>query len=302
MLKSTTLMIILSSPSGAGKTTLSKAIINSDPQVKLSISVTTRPMRPGEINGKDYFFISKDEYDELLQKDMLLEHAEVFGNYYGIPKKQTNESLDAGFDMLYSIDWQGALKLMEYKPSKIVSIFILPPSIEILEQRLRKRGSESEEVIQRRLKEAKSEISKYIFYDYLIVNDKIEDSLFKIQSIISAERSKLIHLSNLSSLIDTLNEEIIGIYEKDIPLINNSCIIDVREPHEWQSGHVKNALHIPLQQLLSNNYQLDKNKFYIVYCQHGVRSLTAAKFLKTHGFHVAHLKGGLAVWQGELEK
>ena len=204
-LKPQSLKIIFSSPSGAGKTTLAKALIKSDDKIKLSISVTTRPKRKDEVDVQDYYFISKSEYDELLEKELLLESAEVFGYSYGTFKKQTEDTLASGLDILYDIDWQGALQLIE-QDSSIVSVFILPPSIEILEHRLRNRDSDSEETMQRRLNEAKLEISKCVFYDYIIVNEDIEKSLTQIQNIIAAERSKRVNLTNLKQLLGELND------------------------------------------------------------------------------------------------
>jgi guanylate kinase len=204
-LKPQSLKIIFSSPSGTGKTTLAKALIKSDDKIKLSISVTTRPKRKDEVDGQDYYFISKSEYDELLEKELLLESAEVFGYSYGTFKKQTEDTLASEFDILYDIDWQGALQLIK-EDSSIVSIFILPPSIEILEHRLRNRDSDSEETMQRRLSEAKLEISKCVFYDYIIVNEDIEKSLTQIKNIITAERSKRVNLTNLQPFLGKFND------------------------------------------------------------------------------------------------
>jgi guanylate kinase len=184
------LMLILSSPSGAGKTTLANALLNSDKNIQLSISVTTRPKRKNEVHGKDYYFVTNEEYDEMLKNNMLMEHAEVFGYHYGTPKNQTEELLEKGVDIIYDIDWQGAFQLMENHKQTIASIFIMPPSMEILEKRLKQRNSDSSESIQTRLAEAKSEIIKSHYYDYILVNDKVEDTLKKIQYCLEAERNK----------------------------------------------------------------------------------------------------------------
>lgn len=198
------LMIALSSPSGAGKTSLTKAIIAADPKTRLSISVTTRTPRPSEVNGKDYIFVDQDQYGDLLKNNMLLEHAEVFGHCYGTPKKQTDELLGAGLDVIYDIDWQGALRLLQLEQQRVVSIFILPPSIAILEQRLRSRASDSEETIQKRLAGAKLEISKCVHYEYVVINDQFERTLETIRGIIEAERSKRANLDNLHMFLEEL--------------------------------------------------------------------------------------------------
>lgn len=299
-LRSQGLKIIFSSPSGAGKTTLTKATIKNDNNIRLSISVTTRPKREGEIEGKDYFFTNQAQYNELLQKNLLLESAEVFGYCYGTPKKQTEEVLASGTDVLYDINWYGAQQLMECAPQNIVSIFILPPSMMVLEHRLHSRNSDDEEVIQRRLSEAKMEISKCMFYDYVIVNENIDESLEQIKNIIAAERLKRINSANLQTFLDRFIDDVIEISEDEALLAKNACIIDVRELNEWRSGHVDGAIHIPLQKLLAGDFELEKSKLCIVYCQHGVRSLTAAKFLKNHGFQAMHLKGGVSVWRSKL--
>jgi guanylate kinase len=300
-LRSHGLKIIFSSPSGTGKTTLIKAILKNNKNIIPSVSVTTRPMRDGEIEGKDYFFINQSQYDELLEKNFLLESAKVFGYSYGTPKKQTEETLASGTDILYDIDWQGAKQLIEQSPQNTVTIFILPPSMKELEYRLRNRNSDSEEVIQRRLSEAKLEISKCVFYDYVIINDDINDSLAQIENIIAAEHLKRINSANLQIFLDRFIDDVTEVTEYEILFLNkNACIIDVRELHEWQSGHIKGAIHLPLQKLLTGDFNLEKSKPYIAYCQHGIRSLTAAQFLKNHGFQVMHLKGGISIWQSEL--
>lgn len=184
------LMLILSSPSGAGKTTLANALLKSDKNIKLSVSVTTRPKRKNEVHGEHYYFVTNKEYNEMLNNDLLMESAEVFGHYYGTPKKQTEDLLEKGIDIIYDIDWQGALQLMKNYKQNIASIFILPPSMEILEKRLKRRDSDSKESIEKRLSEAKLEISKSNHYDYVVVNDKVQDTLRKIKSCLEAERNK----------------------------------------------------------------------------------------------------------------
>jgi guanylate kinase len=300
-LRSQGLKIIFSSPSGTGKTTLTKALLKNDKNIIPSVSVTTRPKRIGEVEGKDYFFITQPQNYELLEKNLLLENAEVFGYCYGSPKKQTDEILASGIDVLYDIDWQGAQQLIKHAPQNIVTIFILPPSMTVLEHRLRNRNSDNENDIQRRLSEAKLEISKCMFYDYVIINDDIDDSLAQIETIIAAERLKRLNSANLQTFLDNFIDGVIEVSEYEISLItNNAYIIDVRELHEWQSGYIERAIHIPLQKLLANDFDLEKSKPCIVYCQHGVRSLTASKFLKDQGFQAMHLKGGVSIWRGKL--
>lgn len=189
-IKHKAVMLILSSPSGAGKTTLAKALLESDKKIKLSISVTTRPKRENEVHGKDYYFVTNKEYETMIEKNMFLEHAEVFGYYYGTPRKDTEKLLESGSDIIYDIDWQGALELMKYHREDVASIFILPPSMKILEQRLLKRNLDDKETINKRLACAKEEISKSSHYDYIIVNNEVSESLKQIKACLAAERAK----------------------------------------------------------------------------------------------------------------
>ncbi len=184
------IMIIISSPSGAGKTTLANALIQSDSHTKLSISVTTRTPRKNEINGKDYHFISHEEYKKLKSTNMLIEDAEVFGNHYGTLKEDTENTINSGIDMVYDIDWQGAKQLKEKYPDNTVSIFIMPPSIEVLEQRLRNRGTDDDLTIQKRLDAAEVEISKSSNYDYILTNNEVRETLKEIKDIVAKERKK----------------------------------------------------------------------------------------------------------------
>jgi len=182
-------LIIISSPSGAGKSTLCKMISSNDPLIRLSISATTRKKRPQEISGQHYFFVSEEKFLQMQQKQEFLESAEVFGNYYGTPKKMVDDSLKNGHCVLFDIDWQGARQIKEnYASQQIVSIFILPPSLQELERRLRARNQDSEEIVQDRMKKARSEISHFNEYDYLIINDDLNNSYLKIRSIIESKR------------------------------------------------------------------------------------------------------------------
>jgi guanylate kinase len=182
------MMLVLSSPSGAGKTTLSKRLINLHPDVVLSVSATTRPARPGEVDGEDYFFISKDEFESRIAEDGYYEHAQVFDHYYGTPVGPVEDALSDGRDVLFDIDWQGAQQLAKKAPRDVVRIFILPPSMKLLEDRLRKRGQDSEDVINSRMARAEAEISHWEEYDYVIVNEDFSGALEELEEILRAER------------------------------------------------------------------------------------------------------------------
>jgi guanylate kinase len=183
-------MLVLSSPSGAGKTTLSRRLLAADGRISLSVSATTRAMRPGEEHGKDYHFISHDEFAAWASDGKFLEHATVFGNRYGTPAHLVTEALVGGRDVLFDIDWQGTQQLKEKMRDDLVSIFILPPSHDELERRLRSRASDSEEVVAGRMAKAADEISHWPEYDYVIVNTDLDKALFDIQAILNAERLK----------------------------------------------------------------------------------------------------------------
>ncbi|GJL98102.1 MAG: guanylate kinase [Hyphobacterium sp.] len=182
------MMLVLSSPSGAGKTTLSKRLINLHPDVVLSVSATTRAARPGEIDGEDYFFISKDEFETRIAGDGYYEHAKVFDHYYGTPVGPVEDALSDGRDVVFDIDWQGAQQLAKRAPRDVVRIFILPPSMKLLEDRLRKRGQDSEDVINSRMARAEAEISHWEEYDYVIVNEDFSGALEELEEILRAER------------------------------------------------------------------------------------------------------------------
>lgn len=184
-------LYIVSAPSGAGKSSLISALLESNPTyaMKVSVSHTTRGMRPGETDGVHYHFIQKEHFEELIQKGEFLEHAEVFGNYYGTSRVWIEETLDKGIDVFLDIDWQGARQIRSQMPLA-KSVFILPPSNEELERRLNARGQDSEAVIAKRMSEAKSEISHYDEYDYVIINDDFDTAQMDFRSIIRAERLK----------------------------------------------------------------------------------------------------------------
>lgn len=187
-MKQQNFILVISSPSGAGKTSIVKEILLRDPKFTHSISVTTRSKRAGEIDGKDYYFIKEAEFEKMKEEDLLLEDAKVFGNYYGSPKQYVLDKISNGFDVLFDVDWQGAHNLKEKLGSLIVSIFILPPSITELEKRLKLRGQDSDEIIVKRMSEARSEIIHYDEYDYVLINKDFDKTLTRIQTIIAAER------------------------------------------------------------------------------------------------------------------
>ena len=182
------LMLVLSSPSGAGKTSISRALLERDGNLSLSVSATTRPQRTGETDGKDYHFVATEDFEALVAAGELLEHARVFGHLYGTPKAPVEAALSAGCDVLFDVDWQGTQQLAERARDDLVSVFILPPSTAELEQRLRSRARDPEDVVQARMAKAADEMSHWAEYDYVIVNRDLEDSIVEAQAILSAER------------------------------------------------------------------------------------------------------------------
>ena len=198
------LLLVLSSPSGAGKTTLSRRILAQDGNITMSVSVTTRPMRPGEVNGRDYHFISKDEFASLRDQGGLLEWAEVFGNWYGTPREPVEQALAAGRDVLFDIDWQGTQQIAEVMEDDLVRVFVLPPSAEILRERLIGRNQDSLSVVAKRMAEAASEISHWAEYDYVIVNEDLDRSEAALIAILTAERLKRKRRTGLSAFVRQL--------------------------------------------------------------------------------------------------
>jgi len=184
------LMLVLSSPSGAGKTTLSRRLLALDNGITMSVSVTTRAPRAGEVDGKDYFFVSPSAFTGMVEGNGFLEHALVFGHHYGTPKEPVMMGLAQGRDVLFDIDWQGTQQLRQQAGDDLVSIFVLPPSHGELERRLRARAQDSEEVVQRRMARASNEISHWAEYDYVVINDDLDSTLDKITTILAAERLK----------------------------------------------------------------------------------------------------------------
>lgn len=184
------LLFVLSSPSGAGKTTISKKLLAADSDIGLSISATTRPMRLGEVDGKDYHFIDVPTFKEMVANGDFLEWAHVFDNRYGTPRAPVEAMLEAGKDVLFDVDWQGAQQLYQEAGPDVVRVFILPPSMEELERRLRGRGTDSDQVIKGRMARAANEISHWDAYDYVLVNDDVESCFEKVCSILKSERMK----------------------------------------------------------------------------------------------------------------
>ncbi|WP_203293475.1 guanylate kinase [Maricaulis parjimensis] len=200
-------LLALSSPSGAGKTTLSKRLLSQNPDVVLSVSATTRQPRPGEVDGQDYHFLSVEDFKDKIEEGEFFEWAEVFGRYYGTPKTPVMEAVEEGRDVVFDIDWQGAQALAEQAPEDTVRIFILPPSLELLEDRLRKRGQDTADVIKGRMDRAKDEISHWHEYDYVIVNDDFARALEKLNQILHAERLKRMRHPWLEDFVGAIMEQ-----------------------------------------------------------------------------------------------
>ena len=202
------LLLVMSSPSGAGKTTLSRALLARDPLVTMSVSVTTRPPRPGEAEGKDYYFVSKERFAQMRDRNELLEYAEVFGNFYGTPRRPVEEALSQGRDVLFDIDWQGTQQLAQAMEEDLVRIFILPPSVEDLRERLIQRAQDSSTVVAKRMAEAGNEISHWPEYDYVIVNDSVAESGEQISAILTAERLKRRRRTGLTDFVRQLTKRL----------------------------------------------------------------------------------------------
>lgn len=201
------LMLVLSSPSGAGKTTLSKRLISLNPDLVLSISATTRAPRPGEVEGQDYYFLTQAEFEEKIEAKEFYEWAKVFDHYYGTPKAPIEEALDEGRDVVFDIDWQGARSLAEEAPDDCVRIFILPPSLSLLRDRLTKRKTDSDDIIEGRMKRAKDEIAHWNEYDYVVLNDDFSRALEKLSEILHAERLRRVRHPWLEGFVEELMKE-----------------------------------------------------------------------------------------------
>ena len=198
------LMLVLSSPSGAGKTTLARGLLMADDDIEMSVSLTTRPPRPSEINGQDYHFVDAQAFGEMRNRGEMLEHAKVFDHYYATPRQPVEVALNAGRDVLFDIDWQGTQQLQASAAADLVKVFLLPPSAAELEKRLKTRAQDSADVVARRMSKASNEISHYPEYDYVIVNEDAEDSLAQLRAILTAERLKRDRKTGLSDFVQTL--------------------------------------------------------------------------------------------------
>jgi len=197
-------MLVLSSPSGAGKSSIARELLAREAELTMSVSATTRPPREGEIDGKDYHFLSKDKYKEMVEEKAFLEHAQVFDNFYGTPKEPVMDALKAGRDVLFDIDWQGTQQVSANALSDLVRVFILPPDHDELERRLRGRALDPEEVIQRRMADAASEMSHWAEYDYVIVNEDLEVAINEVQGVLHAERLKRTRRVGLPEFVNSL--------------------------------------------------------------------------------------------------
>ena len=203
------LLLVLSSPSGAGKTTITRLLIARDPTLSLSVSVTTRKPRPSEIDGRDYFFIDQAKFDEMVERDELLEHATVFGHCYGTPRQTIENALSQGRDVVTDIDWQGTQQLREKAVSAdVVTVFVLPPSMQELSKRLRTRAEDPEEEIVRRMSKSSDEMSHWAEYEYVVINDALDDCVLTVEGILAAERLRRTRQVGLANFVNQLRDSI----------------------------------------------------------------------------------------------
>ena len=201
-------MLVLSSPSGAGKSSICKSLMSLDKNLSLSVSTTTRKKRPNEKSGEDYIFVSIDEFKSMLNKNHFLEHANVFGNYYGTDKSIVESRINNGKDLIFDIDWQGAQQLREKMREDIVSVFILPPSKQELERRLKSRGQDPDEVVKKRMDGASAEITHWAEYDYVVINKNLNDSVKAVLGILKAERMKRIRQVGLGEFVRSISHDL----------------------------------------------------------------------------------------------
>lgn len=201
------LMMVLSSPSGAGKTTLSRRLLQSDPDIVMSVSATTRQPRPNEIDGQDYFFVTPEKFDAMVAAGEFLEYAVVFGHKYGTPRAPVMKALERGKDVLFDIDWQGTQQLKQQARDDLASVFVVPPSKAELERRLRIRAQDSEEVVRQRMAKASDELSHWAEYDYLLMNDDIQHAMGKLEEILRVERSRRARQPGLAKFVQKLMRE-----------------------------------------------------------------------------------------------
>jgi guanylate kinase len=202
------LMFVLSSPSGAGKTTLARELMSKTAGLQMSVSVTTRPMRPGEVEGSDYFFIDKPRFDAMVKNNELLEHAPVFDHFYGTPRTPVEAALSVGRDVLFDIDWQGTQQLREKAGPDLVSVFILPPSADDLEKRLHTRAQDSDTVIRGRMSRASHEMSHWAEYDYIVINHSVDQAFAEVQAILKAERLRRDRRTGLTAFVRDLQKQL----------------------------------------------------------------------------------------------
>ena len=202
------LMLVLSSPSGAGKTTLARRLLEAEPGVEMSVSCTTRKQRNGEVEGRDYHFIDRETFAGMRDRGELLEWAVVFDNYYGTPRKPVEELLAAGRDVLFDVDWQGAQSLRDDSPDDVVTVFILPPSGRALEQRLTERAQDAPEIVAARMRGASNEIQHWGEYDYVVINHDIDQALAAVRAILAAERLRCTRLTGLKDFVQSLLAEL----------------------------------------------------------------------------------------------
>lgn len=198
------LMLVLSSPSGAGKSTIARFLLEQDDNLTMSVSATTREPRPGEIDGQHYYFVSREKFDDMVASNEFLEHATVFGNSYGTPKEPVEKAMESGRDVLFDVDWQGAQEIQQYAADDLVSVFVLPPSVEELERRLLGRAQDSEEVVRARMAKATSEMSHWDAYQYVIINADVMTSVPNVRAILAAERLKRRRQNGLLEFVRSL--------------------------------------------------------------------------------------------------
>jgi guanylate kinase len=200
------LMLVLSSPSGAGKTTISRRLLTLEPGLTMSVSMTTRPKRPGEVAGTDYHFVDLTEFSVMINRGQFLEYAKVFDNYYGTPRQAVETALAKGSDVLFDIDWQGTQQLAQAAREDLVSVFILPPNTQALEQRLRSRAQDSADVVALRMSKAADEMSHWAEYDYIIINQDLDDSVNRVRAILTAERLRRQRQVGLAEFVKGLRQ------------------------------------------------------------------------------------------------
>lgn len=200
------LMFVLSSPSGAGKTTITRALLKNNTDLEISISATTRQRRPAEVDGQDYYFVDIPQFNAMVEAGEMLEHAKVFSNYYGTPRQPVEEALSRGHDVIFDIDWQGTQQLREIARDDLVTVFILPPNAKELERRLRARNQDAEETIRHRMDKASDEMTHYSEYDYVLINNNVDQAIHQAQHILDSERLKRHRLLGLSDFVRGLKD------------------------------------------------------------------------------------------------